>query len=191
MSGEPVPAGMLRDDARFNRLALPSYSLDAMGVRAGVAPALSLAGGALLLVAPAGAWLRVTRVASPAAPMELVTEVLGAELSGGPVLWLTAAAAIAATAAWRSRRRVLRAAGHAAVLSAAAVAGGLLVQLQVRIGDAAAAAIEQPAFHDLVAGVGWGAWAAAVGAACLVLSAVFAFLSTPPAVAQHRTGQSR
>ncbi|MPY78483.1 MAG: hypothetical protein GEV04_08305 [Actinophytocola sp.] len=168
---------LIDPDARFAHLPRPSYDPDVTGVRTGAAVTLSLVGGALVALSRFGAWLRVTHVPFEGARPRILYEALGFDLSLGAWVAPLGAAAVIAARAWHRGRRLLRRTAHGVVLTAAAVTGVALLLLQGRIDDATAQAIERAGFFDLTVGVGWGAWAAVVGAAVLLLASACAALS--------------
>jgi hypothetical protein len=179
--GETVETRVLRADARFTRLPRPDYDIDAHGIRPGTASVLSVLGGLLLIAAPGGAWLRVTRLASDGAALEVVQEVAGWELTGGGFLVGLGLAALAGPLLWPRRSRWPRRVAHVTGIAAALTVAVLLLRLQSGIDAAALAAVEQAGFYDLVPGPGWGAWAAIVGVAVLAAASLLALLSDPPA----------
>lgn len=180
-SGEARAAGtLLRADARFTLLARPDYDIDARGIRPGTAQTLTVLGGLLLLLAPFGAWLRVTRLAARGADVEVVQEVLGVDLTGGSLLVVFALLTLGSAGRWRRRSRWGRRAAHVLVGGSVVVVAAMLLQLQARIRDTSAAAVEQAGFYDLLPGAGWGAWAGATAAGALLLSSVYAALSDDP-----------
>lgn len=170
---------LLDPDARFASLPRPSYDPDATGVRIGAAITLSLVGGVLVAASPFGAWLRVTSVTSEGAEPRIAYEAMGFDLGLGAWVALLGAAAIVAGRGWRRGGRLSRRVAHGVVLSAAVVTGIAVLVLQDRIDDATIQAIDRAGFFDLTVGVGWGAWAAVVGAAALLLASVCAALSAP------------
>lgn len=170
---------LLDPDARFARLPRPSYDPDATGVRTGAAATLALVGGVLVAVSPSGAWLRVTRVAVEGAQPRVFDEALGSDLGLGAWVAVLGAAAVIASRGWRRGGRLLRRTAHGVVLAAAAVTGVALLVLQNRIDDTTAQAIERAGFFDLTISVGWGAWAAMIGAAALLLASACAALNAP------------
>lgn len=179
-TGDAAGTGaVLRADARFTSLPRPGYDIDARGLRPGTAQALTVLGGLLLLLAPFGAWLRVTRLAAEDADPEIVQEVLGTGLAGGGALVVLALLVLPSAALWR-RSRWSRRTAHLLGAAAVVVVLAMLVQLQGRIRTAAVAAVEQAGFHDLLAGAGWGAWSAATGAVVLVLASAYAAFAGAP-----------
>lgn len=184
---EPIPAlatvpatpRILDPDARFVRLARPSYDPDDRGVRTGAAPTLSIVGGVLIAASVFGAWLRVTRLGSDGGELSVVREVLGVDMGPGIAILVLAIFAIAGAAAWNRRSRKIRIAAHLVTLAAAATTGAGLLLLQRHIATATQTAIQDAGFFDLNAGAGWGAWAALLGAAALLLASVFALLRQP------------
>lgn len=179
---------LLDPDARFASLAAPGYDPDAQGIRRGVAPTLSVLGGVLVMVSPLGAWLRVTRIAAEGAAGEVVHQELGRDIGPGIVVGVLGLTAALAAALWNRRAKSLRRLAHLPVLAAAVMAGVALLVLQGRIGDATVAAIAQPNFFDLNAGVGWGAWAAIFGAALLLLASTFGLFTDNREKAPTRSG---
>ncbi|MBW3659118.1 MAG: hypothetical protein KY457_10805 [Actinobacteria bacterium] len=180
-TGDAATTGaVLRADARFTLLPRPDYDIDARGLRPGTAQALTALGGFLLLLAPFGAWLRVTRLADADADVEIVQEVLGTGLAGGTALVVLAALVLPSAALWRRRSPWLRRTAHALAAAAVIVVVAMLVQLQGRIRAASAAAVEQAGFYDLVPGAGWGAWAGATGAVVLLLASAYAAFAGVP-----------
>lgn len=176
--GETVQTRVLRADARFTRLPRPDYDIDGHGIRPGAASVLSVLGGLLLVAAPGGAWLRVTRLASDGAALEVVQEVAGWELTGGGFLIGLGLAALAGPLLWPRRSRWPRRLAHVTGLAAALTVTGLVLVLQSRIDEAALAAVDQAGFYDLVPGPGWGAWAGILGAAALAAASLLALLSS-------------
>lgn len=169
--------GVLRADARFARLPRPDYDLDALGVRPGAAATLGITGSLLLAAAPFGAWLRVTRVAAEDAPAEIVQEITALGLGGG--WWLLAVAGLTLLSVSVRRLSRRRWVTPALVTAAAVVVAALLLRLQSRIEQVAQDAVSQVGFHDLLAGVGWGTWAALLGLATVVLAGALGALSRP------------
>lgn len=176
MSDASQTARILDPDARFVRLPPPSYDPDNRGVRRGVAPTLSAVGGTLVAASAFGAWLRVTRLGSEAGELKVVEEVLGHRVGPGLVLLVLAVIATGAAVLW-NRPALLRRVGHVVTLATVAIAGVALLTLQRQIAAATDRAIADAQFFDLNAGAGWGAWAALVGAAALLLASVFAALA--------------
>lgn len=186
-SGEAPAAGtLLRADARFTMLARPEYDIDARGIRPGTAQTLTVLGGLLMLLAPFGAWLRVTRLAAPDAEVEVVQEVLGVHLSGGSLLVVFALLTLGSASLWRRRSRWGRRTAHVLAGTSVGIIAAMLLQLQARIRDASAAAIDQAGFYDLLPGAGWGAWAGATAAGALLLASVYAALSDDPHQEERR-----
>lgn len=177
---QQIETAVLRRDAAFVTLPRPDYDADRGGIRSGAAPTLSAVGGLLLFAAAFGSWLRVTRLATADAELQVVHEVMGRELTGGILLALLGIGALLATAGWFRPQRRIRQVAHGIVLAAAVTAAVLLLGLQGRIADTTAAAIDQGGFVDLNVGTGWGAWAALVAACALGLSSAFAALIGPP-----------
>lgn len=178
-TGDPEAGRLLRADARFTQLPRPEYDIDARGLRPQTAATIAIGGAVLVAAAPYGAWLRVTRRASATADIEVVQEVLGLDLSGGELLALLGLLSFAVGGLWLRPSRWSARVAHAIVGVTAVTAGVLLLQLQGRIGEATAAAIDQAGFYDLTPGAGWGAWAALVGATVLVLSSVYGAFTDP------------
>lgn len=183
-----IETAVLRRDAAFVTLPRPDYDADRGGIRSGAAPTLSAVGGLLLSAAAFGSWLRVTRLANADAEAQVVHEVMGRDLAGGILLAVLGIGAVIATAGWFRRHRRVRQVAHGIVLAGAATAGVLLIGLQSRIADTAAAAIDQAGFFDLNVGAGWGAWAALIAACALALSSAFAALVGPPASSPDHGG---
>lgn len=184
---EAVGTRVLRSDARFTRLPPPDHDLAGAGIRPGAAPALSVLGGVLLVAAPSGAWLRVTRLASERATLETVDEVLGWALPGGVLLLGLGLAVLAGPLLWTRPSRWARRLAHGTHLAAVATVLVLLLQLQSRIDAAAVAAVSTAGFHDLVPGPGWGAWAGIVGAGALAIASFLAALGGRPLAMEVRT----
>jgi hypothetical protein len=173
-TGAPDSGSVLRADATFTRLPRPDYDIDARGLQPASAASLALAGAVLLVTAPFGAWLRVTRQAAVDAEAEIVLEVLGRDLRGGAVLVLVSLAALSVAALRLHTPGWARRIPDIIVATATLTYGVLLLQLQGRIRAVATEGIAQAGFYDLVPGAGWGAWAGLIGTALLVLSAIFA-----------------
>jgi hypothetical protein len=176
-TGAPGTGSVLRADARFRRLPRPEYDIDARGIRPQTAATLAVLGAVLLSAAPFGAWLRVTRRAAATAEVEVVQEVLGRSLGGGGLLVALGLASFPVAALWLRSSRWSTRVAHGVVGAATVTVVALLLQLQGRIGAAASDAVEQAGFYDLTPGAGWGAWAGLVGAAVLLLSALYAALA--------------
>lgn len=178
-SDVPAAPRILDPDARFVRLARPSYDPDDRGVRTGAAPTLSVVGGVLVAASVFGAWLRVTRLGSDGGELSVVREVMGIEIAPGIAVLVLAILAVAGAGAWNRRSRKIRIAAHVVTLAAAVTAGAALLLLQRHIAAATQTAIQDAGFFDLNAGAGWGAWAALLGAAALLLASVFGLLRQP------------
>lgn len=172
-----VHARVLDPESSFSGLPRPGYDPDVRGIRRGVAPTLSVIGGVLVAVSPFGAWLRVTGVPAEGAATRVLGEQMGRDIGSGLAITVFGVGAVVAMALWNRRSTLYRGLAHLLVVVAAVVTGVALLALQGRIGEATARAIQQAGFFELDAGVGWGAWAALVGAALLVLASAFAFLT--------------
>lgn len=167
-------ARRLSASSRYAQLPRPTPGVPD-GPRPGTAPALAVAGGALLAAATAGAWVRETVVADIGAQPEVVVETLGWQVTGGPVLAVLGLL-LACSGPWwlRAGRQVRRVLIGSSALVAVAVLVAL-VRVQGTVDAGVATAIEAADVAARHVGVGWGVWAATTAAAACALAAVTAW----------------
>lgn len=177
-------AHRLSASSRYARLSRPDPGVPD-GPRAGTAPALAVAGGALLAAATAGAWVRETVVAEAGAQPEVVAETLGWQVMGVPVLGALGLLLACSGPLWiRAAQRVRHLlAGSSAVVAAGVLA--LLVHVQGTVDAGVVTAIEAADVAARHVGVGWGVWAATTGAAACALAAVTELVTPARAEAEE------
>lgn len=174
--GEQGTATRLDADAAFTRLPRPAHDADPPGVRPGSERVPAVVGLVLLAAAPFGAWIRVTEAATPEAAPTSVTEVLGIDLALG---WLLVAAAVGAlvAAVALGRGRGLHGTAVVAGLVAVVLPAVFLVRVQADLDRAIDQAIAQADVATRTVELGWGGWAAMVGAGALALAVLMGVLS--------------
>lgn len=164
----------LDDGAAFTRLPRPDHDADGAGLRPGSQRVPATVGAVLLLAAPFGAWTRVVE-ATVAGADPVVDERLGLAQDAG---WLLVVAAVAAVLAvvllarpGRWQAAGLGAGGLAVVLPVAVLLGA-----QADLDATVQAAIARADVASRGVTLGWGGWAAMVGAAAMAVAILVAVL---------------
>ncbi len=174
----PVPQGnavRLASASAFTSLPRPHHDEVTGGIRHGSERVPAMVGAFLLVVAPFGAWTRVTEVAVAGEEARVAGEVLGIDLAAGGILLVAAVAAVVATIGFGRRHWIHRIA-VAAGLVAVVLPLARLVALQRDLDLAVQQAVSTAEAASRTVGLGWGGWAAMVGAAAMAVAVLVAVL---------------